>query len=47
MKYDDIIKAKDGKKLMQLMTPIWRLATHITQHVGWSCEEKKKLGTRV
>ena len=47
MKYDDIIKAKDGKKLMQLMTPIWRLATHITQHVGWSCEEIKKLGLNI
>ena len=32
-KYDEIIQSNDSRKLMQLMAPIWRLATHITQHM--------------
>ena len=46
-KYDDIIQSKDGRKLMQLMAPIWRLATHITQHMGWNCKEIRKLGLNI
>jgi hypothetical protein len=46
-KYDDIIQAKDGRKLMQLMAPIWRLATYITQHMGWNCKEIRKLGLNI
>jgi hypothetical protein len=46
-KYDEIIKAKDSRKLMQLMAPIWRLATYITQHMGWNCKEIRKLGLNI
>jgi hypothetical protein len=46
-KYYDIIQAKDGRKLMQLMAPIWRLATYITQHMGWNCKEIRKLGLNI
>lgn len=46
-KYRDIIQEKDGKKLMQLMGPIWRLATHITQYIGWNCKEIRKLGLNI
>jgi hypothetical protein len=46
-KYYDIIQEKDGRKLMQLMAPIWRLATHITQHMGWNCREIRKLGLNI
>jgi len=46
-KYNDIIQAKDGRKLMQLMAPIWRLATYITQHMGWNCKEIRKLGLNI
>ena len=46
-KYDEIIQAKDGRKLMQLMAPIWRLATYITQHMGWNCKEIRKLGLNI
>ena len=46
-KYYDIIQEKDGRKLMQLMAPIWRLATYITQHMGWNCKEIRKLGLNI
>jgi len=46
-KYCEIIQAKDGRKLMQLMAPIWRLATYITQHMGWNCKEIRKLGLNI
>lgn len=46
-KYYDIIQEKDGRKLMQLMAPIWRLATYITQHMGWNCKEIIKLGLNI
>ena len=46
-KYYDIIRAKDGRKIMQLMAPIWRLATYITQHMGWNCKEIRKLGLNI
>ena len=29
------------------MAPIWRLATHITQHMGWNCKEIRKLGLNI
>ena len=46
-KYDEIIQAKDGRKLMQLMAPIWRLASYITQHMGWNCKEIRNLGFNI
>tara|TARA_B110000483_G_C17712821_1_gene357883 strand:- start:2 stop:211 length:210 start_codon:yes stop_codon:yes gene_type:complete len=41
------IQEKDGRYLMQLMAPIWRLATYITQHMGWNCKEIRKLGLNI
>ena len=29
------------------MAPIWRLATYITQHMGWNCKEIRKLGLNI
>ena len=46
-KYDEIIQEKDRRKLMQLMAPIWRLATYVTQHMGWNCKEIRKLGLNI